>query len=478
MSLRDHLERIFDAREEVDLTSGGVARPLLYLSLPLIITNVLQTAYNVADTFWLGRYGTTEVAAISYAFPLVFLLISLALGLSVAGSVLVAQYVGADDESKAEYAASQTVSFSIIGSLILGLVGYAIVDDLLALFGAEPEVVAAAASYMRIYSLGLVFVFGFFMFVSLMRGYGDTVTPMLIMFVSVAINIALDPLLIFGVGPFPELGIAGAAYATIFARALTLALGLWIMLRGYRGVQIHLSQMVPDPSYGWKLMRLGLPASFEGASRALSINLLLVIVSLFATPVVAAYGIGTRILSVIILPAIALSQGVETMTGQNVGAGYPDRAASANRIAAIALFCTLTAAGLLTMLVAEPVVAVFTTDPEVIDAGATFLYYVAPTFGLFGVMYTYMGGFRGAGMTSTAAGLVLLAFGIVQVPVAWWASTILGPEGIWLSFAVSHLIGAVVAVGWFNRGTWRDGDLTGGRRPDVETATGQGTSDD
>ncbi|WP_174811712.1 MATE family efflux transporter [Salinadaptatus halalkaliphilus] len=470
MTVRDHLERMFLDREEVDLTSGGIVTPLLYLSIPLIITNVLQTAYNVADTFWLGRYGTTEVAAISFAFPIVFLLISVAMGLSVAGSILVAQYIGADRESDAEYAASQTVVFSIIGALAIGVGGYFVVEDLLALFGAEPAVVAAATSYMRIYSLGLVFVFGFFMFISLMRGYGDTVTPMLIMLVSVVINIVLDPLVIFGVGPFPELGIAGAAYATIFARAVTLVLGLWLMFRGYRGVRIRLSQMVPDLSYGWKLVRLGLPASVEGASRALSITLLLFIVALFSTPVVAAYGIGTRILSVIILPAVALSQGVETMTGQNIGAGNPDRAAAANRFAALVLFVSLTTVGLLSTLVAEPLVALFTNDPAVVDAGANFLYFVAPTFGLFGVMYTYMGGFRGAGMTMTAAGLVIVAFGVVQLPVAWLGASVLGPTGIWLSFVVSHLVGALVAIGWFRRGTWRTDDLAGDsiRGPSLE----------
>ncbi|NKE37043.1 MATE family efflux transporter [Natronococcus sp. JC468] len=460
MTVREHLERTFSAREEVDLTDGGIVKPLLYLSLPLIITNVLQTAYNVADTFWLGRYGTTEVAAISFAFPIIFLLISFAIGFSVAGSVLVAQYVGANRERDAEYAASQTVSFSILGALVLGVFGYTVVDDVLALFAAEPEVTAAAANYMRIYALGLVFVFGFLMFMSLMRGYGDTVTPMLIMFVSVAINVVLDPLLIFGVGPLPELGIAGAAYATIIARGLTLAVGLWLMLRGYRGVRIRLRELVPDPTYGLKLVRIGLPASFEGASRALSMSLLLFVVALFATPVVAAYGIGTRILSVIVLPAMALSQGVETMTGQNVGAGKPDRAAKANHLAAATLFVFLTATGVLSTLAAEPIVALFTNDPAVVDAGATFLDYVAPTFGLFGAMYIYIGGYRGAGMTGTAAGLVLLAFMGVQIPVAWVAANAFGPTGVWLSFAAAHLVGAVGAALWFRRGTWRDGDLT------------------
>ncbi|MFC6717548.1 MATE family efflux transporter [Natrialbaceae archaeon GCM10025810] len=461
MSVREHLEGIFREQEDLDLTSGGIVKPLFYLSIPLIITNVLQTAYNVVDTAWLGRYGTTEVAAISFAFPLIFLLISFAMGLSVAGSVLVAQYVGANREGEAEYAASQTVAFSMLASIAIGLAGYPFVDDVLRLFDAEPEIIAAAAEYLRIYALGLVFVFGFFMFISLMRGYGDTVTPMLIMFVTVVINVILDPLLIFGVGPFPEMGIAGASLATIFSRAITLAIGLWIMLRGHRGVRIRLSQMVPDPSYGLKLLRIGLPASFEGSSRALTITLLLFVVATFSEPVIAGYGIGTRVLSVIVLPAIALSQGVETMTGQNIGAGEVDRAAETNRIAGWTLFLVLTAAGLLTTLVAEPVVSIFTTDPAVVDVGSSFLYYVAPTFGLFGAMYAHLGGFRGVGMTMTAAGVVIVAFGLVQFPFAWYASSEWGPTGIWLSFAVSHFVGATVAIGLFRRGTWRSKGVAG-----------------
>jgi putative MATE family efflux protein len=307
-----------------------------------------------------------------------------------------------------------------------------------------------------------------------MRGYGDTITPMVVMFGTVVLNIAIDPLLIFGVTtpavtvggltllpaiPFPELGIEGAAYATVFSRGLAMLVGLGIMFSGTRGVQIHAGELVPEASYGRKLLEIGLPASVEGSGRALSINALLVIVGLFSTPVVAAFGIGIRLLSVIFLPAIAVSRGVETMTGQNLGAGEQDRAERANYLAARWLFGILAFVGVLIFLFPRPIVAVFTTDATVIEEGVTFLRFVALTFGFTGIMRAFTGGFRGAGHTMIAAAIAILMLGVIRLPVAWVGANLFGPPGLWASFAVSNVSGAVIAWLWFRRGTWRSGDV-------------------
>ncbi|GGM62390.1 putative MATE family efflux protein [Halarchaeum rubridurum] len=477
MGVRDRIERLFKGPEEFDLTSGGIARPLFFLSLPIVITNLFQTAYNLADTFWLGQYSTDALAAISFAFPMVFLLIALGLGLSVAGSVLVAQYTGAGAEAEAEYAASQTVTFAVLASLLLGAGGYLFVDEFLAVMGASADVLPMATGYMEIISLGLFSMFGFAVFVSLMRGYGDTVTPMLVMFGSVVLNIVIDPFLIFGWGPFPALGIEGAAIATVFSRALAFAVGLAVMFRGTRGVRISLRDMAPDLTYLRRLARIGIPASVEGTGRALSMNLLLLIVAFFPDTVVAGYGIGTRVFSVVFLPAIAVARGVETMTGQNIGAGEPDRAERAAGLAAKTLFFVLTGVGVVAWVFAVPIVGVFTTDPAVVDAAATFVRYVALTFGFMGVMRAYTGSFRGAGETLTAAALSVVMLGLVRFPIAWVASGWVGETGIWLSFAVSNVLGALVAYAWYRRGGWRGGDLTR-ERVDVEDAAIEGPSTD
>jgi len=470
MGVRSRISALFKGPEEFDLTSGSIGKPLFFLSMPIVVTNLFQTAYNLADTFWLGQYSTDALAAISFAFPMVFLLISLGMGISVAGSVLVAQFTGANEEREAEYAASQTVTFAVIVSLVLGGVGYLGVDTFLSLLGASRDVLPMATSYMEVISLGLLFMFGFFVFVALMRGYGDTITPMLVMFGSVVLNIVIDPFLIFGwtvvenaplVGTlsFPELGIQGAAIATVFSRALALFVGLAIMFRGNRGVQIHLRDMVPDHSYLRRLVRIGLPASIEGTGRALSMNLLLVIVALFPDTVVAAYGIGTRVFSVIFLPAIAVARGVETMTGQNVGADKPDRAEHAADLAAAVLFGVLTVAGVLVWVTAAPIADLFTTNADVVEITTQFIRYVALTFGFIGIMRAYTGSFRGAGKTLTAAAISVLMLGVVRFPIAWVAAGPLGASGIWLSFAVSNVAGALIAYAWYRRGTWRERDL-------------------
>jgi putative MATE family efflux protein len=454
------LRGLFKSRDEFDLTEGGIARPLFYLSLPIVVTNLLQTAYNLADTFWVGRYSKEALAGISFAFPMVFLLISLGMGLTVAGSVLVAQHIGAGEERDAEYAASQTVTFSLIAAVILGGVGYFVVDDILGILGAEPDVLPLAAEYMRVISLGLVFMFGFFVFVSLMRGYGDTITPMLVMLGTVVLNIIIDPFLIFGWGPFPRMGIEGAAIATVFSRGLAMFVGIGIMLDGRRGITINPREMVPDLSYLRTLLRIGVPASIEGTGRALSINLLMIVVGTFSTTVVAAFGIGIRVFSVVFLPAIAVARGVETMSGQNIGAGHYDRAAATNHFAARAMFVILSGVGVVVLLFAPTIVGVFTPDQAVVDIGATFLRIVALTFGFTGIMRAYVGGLRGAGKTLSAAIIAVVMLGGIRLPIAWIGAVNWGTTGLFASFVVSNIAGATVAYLWFRRGTWREADLT------------------
>jgi Na+-driven multidrug efflux pump len=243
-----------------------------------------------------------------------------------------------------------------------------------------------------------------------------------------------------------------------------MLVGFWIMLRGSHGVRIRPREMVPDLSYVPKIVRIGAPASVEVTGRALSVNALLIIVGLFSTSVVAGYGVGVRIFSVVFLPAIAVARGVETMTGQNVGAGEPDRAAAANDYAAGRMFVVLSALAVVVFLFAEPIVGVFSPNDRVVDVGATFLKYVAPTFGCIGIMRAYTGGFRGAGETLTSAAISVLMLWVVRLPAAYLLAVRMdyGPEGIWTAFVLSNVVGAAIALVWFRRGTWRTGSVTRG----------------
>jgi len=455
LSIRKRISDIFNAETKIELTEGDIGKSLLYLSIPVIITNLLQTAYNLADTFWLGQHSTEALAAVSFAFPIIFFLISLGIGISIAGSILVAQFSGAGKENNADLAASQTFLYASIFAIIVSLIGYVIAEDLIIFLGAEEEVIPLAKDYLETIMLGMIFLFGFSVFTSLLRGYGDTITPMIIMFVSVTLNIIIDPFLIFGWFVFPELGVQGAAIATLISRGLGFMLGLAILLKGMKGLQISLRNMWPDLEFLKKTIKLGVPASFELTARSLSVNAILLIVGLFPTTIVAAYGVGIRIYSVIYLPAIAISRAVETMTGQNKGAGKIDRAIKTNYLASKVMFIALSMLGIITVLFAPGIMSIFSDDSEVISVGVEFLRILGISFGFIGITRAFTGGLRGAGKTMSAALVAIASLWLIRVPLAGFSSQIIQETGIWIAFAVSNIIGAALAYLVFKKNNWK-----------------------
>lgn len=454
--LFDRIRGSFKSQEELDLTGGSVGKNLFYLSLPVIVINLLQTMYNLADTFWLGQYSNNALEAVTFAFPVVFFLISLGMGLAVAGSVLVAQNEGRGESEKRDYAASQTIMFSAVAAAVIGVIGVFFISDFIPLLGATGAVAVSASSYLEVMSIGLFSMFGFLVFQSLMRGYGDTVTPMILMLGTVILNIIIDPMFIFGWWIIPEMGVTGAAVATILARTLSLIIGIGILFRGTHGIQISLSQMKPDFSFFKKMMAIGLPASGEQTGRSLSVNALVAVVgTLFVGQVVAGYGIAVRIFSMVFLPAAAVGRGVESMTGQNIGAGNYDRAADTARFGAKWTFITLTCLGAFTFLFAKPISSIFTTDPEIAAVSAEFLRYVSFSFGFIGVLRSYNGSFRGAGKTLTAAVISIATLALIRLPIAYFGAIEIGTRGVWAAFFISNFAGAVIAYLWYQKGTWR-----------------------
>ncbi|MFP4589317.1 MAG: MATE family efflux transporter, partial [Candidatus Acetothermia bacterium] len=279
----------------------------------------------------------------------------------------------------------------------------------------------------------------------------------------------LDPFLIFGWGWFPALGIRGAAVATVFCRGLGLLIGLWILFTGRKGLKVHFKFLRPDLAFFKRVARIGVPASVEGTGRAVSVNALLSVVGGFATTVVAGYGIGIRVFSTAFLPALAISRSVETMTGQNIGAGRFDRAEKANYLAAVVMFLGMTLLGLVCFIFAPSIISIFTLDQEVVEVGSTFLRYIALTFGFVGAMRVFSGGFRGAGKTLVAAAIAILTLGIIRYPLALLLSSRIGPTGIWSALAASNVLGLIIAAFWFRRGTWKQ-KLVKDKRKEGEVA--------
>jgi putative MATE family efflux protein len=440
-----------------DATEGPVLRVLVALAVPIVATNVFQSLYQLIDTFWVGRLGADAVAAVSLSFPISFLMISMGGGLSVAGAILVAQTFGSGDRRATDHAAGQTLLVVGVVSAVLSVAGYVLSAPMVAFFRPTETVDAMAVEYLRVTFLGLTAVFVYFVFQAILRGVGDVKTPLVVVGGTVVLNFFLDPLLILGWGPVPGLGVVGAAWATIGSQGLAGIAGLLILFSGRYGVHVRLPDLAPDRRLTLKILRLGLPSSVEQSARALGLAVMMLLVASFGTSAIASYGIGARILSFVIIPAMGLAMATSTVVGQNVGARKDDRAVYSARLAMIAGFGALSAAGLVLFLLARPIVAAFVPgEPEVIRLGTHFMHIMAPTFGLFGLQMVVGGALAGAGNTMASMMLSILTFWVLRFPVAWVLSVPagLGPDGVFWSFPVSNVLGGAIALGWFLRGNW------------------------
>ncbi|MCA9795261.1 MAG: MATE family efflux transporter [Candidatus Eremiobacteraeota bacterium] len=433
---------------------------LLALAGPVVLANLLQTAYQFIDTVWVGRVGPTAVAAVSLSFPILFLMISLGGGLAIAGTILVAQYQGRKDTDQVNLVAGQTLLAMLCAASLVSLLGYFVSGPIIGLMvrNADANLVSQATIYLQWTFIALPTLFIFAVFQSLMRGVGDVVTPLYIVGSTVLLNLVLDPFFIFTL----EMGVAGAAVATLCTQSLAALAGIWLLFTGRAGIHLSFANLRPR----WDLLRrmffLGLPASIEQSSRALGITMMAFLVANYPTSVVAAYGVGSRVLGFVIIPALGLSMAASTMVGQNLGANKPERAAEAVKLAAWSGFVVLTAIGALTYLGSDAIAAFFVPDSgSVITQAGVFLRIVGLSFGCIGVQQVLNGAFRGSGNTMISMILSILSLWVFQFPVAYVLSdrTPLAETGIWWSYPIANVVAMLVALLWFSHGSWREKKL-------------------
>nr|WP_320443104.1 MATE family efflux transporter [Halosolutus halophilus] len=484
-------------RKRVDMTTGGIPPKLLELAWPLVLGNLLQTVYNLADMFWVGRVSAEAVAAVSLMFPLSWMFVSTAMGITAATIALVSQYVGADDDRMADRVVAQTILLTLAVSTVLAAIGLAFRRPLLWLIGARDQVFVEALAYIEVIFLALPLTFLFFAFRSSLQGAGDTKTAMWLVFVSAGINVVLDPFFILGWGPFPALGTRGAAIATFVSRGLATAAGIYILLDGGYGVRLRIGDLTPDLAIQKQLIDIGYPATIDGWARSFASVAMAGFVARFGAAPTAAYGIGVRLMSVTWAVSGAVGQATATGVGQNLGAKTPDRAAAVARTATAAtmVFIFVVAA----VLVAFPAQAIrlFVADPAVIAEGVVFLRITAPFWALFAGVMVVQGALRGAGNTKAAMALSFLSRWVFRIPVALvlafaWTVTVpgigvtigalgWGIEGIWWAYSFGMTVSFVVAVAWFRLGTWREGvieDEGEERSTREDTSAGSGSETD
>lgn len=471
-----------DAR--VDMTTGSITPKLFDLAWPLVLGNLLQTLYNLADMFWVGRVSTEAVAAVSLMFPLSWMFVSTAVGLTAATIAVVSQHIGAGNDRRADEVVAQTVLLALAVSVVLALAGFAARNWLLFWIGARGAVFVEALAYIEVIFLTLPLTFLFFAFRASLQGAGDTRTAMWLVAISAALNIVIDPVFILGWGPVPAFGTRGAAIATLIARLFATAVGVWILLRGDWGVKLYLRDLRPNPTILRKLIDVGYPATLDGWARSFAAVAMAALVARFGPAATAAYGIGVRLMSVSWSVAGAVGQATATGVGQNLGAKTPARAAAVTRVATAGTMALLAAAGGLVWVFPAAAMRVFVADPETVAEGVVFLRIVALSWAFFGGLMVVQGGFRGAGDTKVAMALSLLSRWVVRIPLAaalafgavsvtvggvaigpiavpaveiGYTGRAWGVEGLWWAYTTAAVVSFLLGVAWFRRGTWTEG---------------------
>lgn len=434
------------------LLSGSVTGGLLRLALPIMAGMVLQTGFNLADTWFVSRLGQEAIAAVSMNIPLFFIVLALGSAVSVGTSSLVAQAVGAGDMARAARVAGQAVTLAAAVGVATGAAGTTLARPLLQLMGAEGLALEYAVEYTRIILAGNPVFFLYVALDGVLRGEGDMKTSTLILSGATLINIALDPLFIFGWGPVPALGVAGAALATMLARSVgLLVLGGHFYLARSRVVFRLLNRQWHWPTIGG-IFRIGLPTSVSQAMLSLTMFVYNMLANRFGSHVVAALGLGFRIDSLAFMPGMSVAIATVTMVGQNYGAGQYKRVKQVWKKALLMVLASMGGMGLVVLALPGVFAGIFTAEPAVFEQTVTYLRIVPAFYGFLGAGLVTSSAFQGLGRGFPALVVNLFRLGIVGIPLAFALTRLgLGPAGLWWALAASDFTFAAVGAAWFAR---------------------------
>jgi MATE family, multidrug efflux pump len=440
-----------------DYTEGPLGRAVFLLAVPMVLEMTMESVFGLVDVFFVGRLGPDAVASVGLTEALLTIVYSLALGLSMATTALVARRIGEKDEEEAARTAVQAIVLGVLAAAPFALVGCVWSRDLLELMGAPRSVIGTGWGYTAWMLGGSASVLLLFLINAVFRGAGDATVAMRSLWLANAVNIVLDPCLIFGLGPFPQLGVTGAAIATTIGRSLGVAYQLRSLFAGGQHLRVARRHFVFEGKVALRLLRLSVGGTAQFLVGTASWLGLIRILTPFGAAVLAAYTIALRVIFVAILPAWGLSNAVATLVGQNLGAGKPDRAERSVWIAGLYNMTFLLAVMLLFLWGAEPIVGLFTKDPEVLAMGALCLRVVSYGYAFYAWGMVLVQAFNGAGDTLTPTGIDLVCYWLFQIPLAWALSRHLGygPLGVFLSITLAESLIAVVGLVVFRRGRWK-----------------------
>jgi putative MATE family efflux protein len=440
-----------------DFTTGSINRAILLLAIPMILEMVLESLFAVVDVFWVGRLGADAVATVGLTESLLSLVFAVGLGLSLSTTAMVARRIGEKDPAAAAVAGVQAIILGLTVSVLVGVPCLFYAPKLLELMGASPQIIRVGSGYARIALAGGGVIMMLFLNNAIFRGAGDAAIAMRLLWVSNIINLVLDPCLIFGWGPFPKLGVTGAALATFTGRSIGVLYQFYRLLRGTERIRILTSQMRIHFQVLLRLLRVSLTGILQFAIAHTSWIGLVRIVSVFGSAALAGYTIAIRILIFVILPSWGLSNAAATLVGQNLGAKHPERAQISVWRTGFYNMLFLGTIGVFFLLFATPVIRLFTNDPVVVPLAATCLRILS--YGNIGYAYgmVMLQAFNGAGDTVTPTIVHFFGFWVLEIPLAYSLAlpAHMRANGVYISIVVAEAAIAAAGILLFRRGRWK-----------------------
>jgi putative MATE family efflux protein len=457
--MRDLIRIFSDAIQgkEKNFTSGSINRAIVMLSIPMVLEMVMESLFAVVDVFFVSRVGVEAVAIVGLTESVITLVYALAMGVSMAAAAMVSRRIGEGDHAAAGRAALQAIYLGLSVSALIALFGGYFAPDILRLMGGDESLVATGAGYTRVMMLSNVAIMLLFLLNGIFRGAGDAALAMRSLWLANGINIVLDPILIFGLGPFPELGVLGAAYATAIGRSIGVLYQLYHLLGGksivpfpWRQLRVH-----------WPVVRRLLDVASTGAGQFLIASaswvFLMRIIAIFGNDAVAGYTIAIRIIVFTILPSWGLSNAAATLVGQNLGAGRPERAETSVWRSAFFNMLFLLSVSIVFFIFAVPIIRIFNNEPAVVEAGVLSLRIICLGYVFFAYGMVISQAFNGAGDTRTPVALNFFCFWLMEIPLGYALAVGLGwgLAGVCAAIALSETALAILCILIFRRGKWK-----------------------
>jgi MATE family, multidrug efflux pump len=440
-----------------DYTSGSIGRAIVLLAIPMVLEMAMESVFAVVDVFWVSRLGPDAIATVGLTESMLTIVYTAAMGLSIGVAAVVARRIGEKRPDQAAEAAVQGIALGLLVAAVVAVLGVTLAPKLLFIMGASSGVIAIGSGYTRMMLGGSATVLLLFLINAIFRGAGDAAIAMRVLWLANIINILLGPCLIFGLGPFPRLGVTGAAVATTIGRGTGVLYQLYRLSRGDARIAIRRTQLALKPAVMGSLIRLSASGTFQVLVGTASYIGLVRIVSTFGSAALAGYTIAIRLVIFCLLPSWGLSNAAATMVGQSLGAGKPDRAERAVWIAAAYNMALLGAVGIVFIVFANQIVGLFTHDPVAAPTGALALRTMSYGFLFYALGMILTQSFNGAGDTWTPTWINLVCFWLWEIPLAYVLARVagLGPFGVFLAITIGYSTLALVSAVLFRRGRWK-----------------------